>query len=372
MTIVNGEASYLDQHQGPKRSVGDLDVTLSLPSLDGPLTAAGTATYNAEPVKFAGSVASPSAVRGGGASAATLDIGSARESFSFAGRIDGADPVAAHGTVEVKAPSLRDLLAWVGIAPAPTDNGLGRLSLDGKIDGDGARLTLSDATIALDGVAATGTFVLTRTDGRFELDFHDLALSGGKATGQLVADDSGPTPSLAASVTLTGITVHQLALNIAGFDTLSGTGDVAVDLTASGSTMRALAASLNGTGRVDFADGAIGSAGLGPLLKNALGPAIGDKAIPREIAYRSLSASATIAQGVLHNSDLKLVGSQVSATGAGTLDLAPHRIDYLWQPDIAGLGSARVAISGDWGNPDYKVNSVTVTKGLAIPGLKLR
>ena len=77
--------------------------------------------------------------------------------------------------------------------------------------------------------------------------------------------------------------------------------------------------------------------------------------------------------GVLYNSDLKLVGPWLSATGSGTLDLGPRRIDYLWQPDITGIGNARVAITGDWDNPQYKVQSVTITKDLVLPrGLKLR
>jgi hypothetical protein len=55
------------------------------------------------------------------------------------------------------------------------------------------------------------------------------------------------------------------------------------------------------------------------------------------------------------------------------LDLEPRHIDYLWQPDVAGMGSARIAITGDWDNPQYKVQSVTITKDLVLPrGLKLR
>jgi hypothetical protein len=78
-------------------------------------------------------------------------------------------------------------------------------------------------------------------------------------------------------------------------------------------------------------------------------------------------------RGVLHNSDLKLAGPWLSATGSGTLDLEQRQIDYLWQPDIAGTGSARIAITGDWDNPLYKVQSVTITKDLFLPrGLKLR
>jgi hypothetical protein len=122
---------------------------------------------------------------------------------------------------------------------------------------------------------------------------------------------------------------------------------------------------------MNFTNGTIGSAGLTPLMK--MGPLIGDEITRHEIEYRSLSASTTITHGVLRNSDLNLVGPGLSATGSGTLHLEPRQIDYLWQPNIAGIGSARIAITGDWVNPQYKVQSVTITKDFVLPrGLKLR
>src|SRR6516162_11230017 len=48
VTIVGGEASYLDRRDGPNRSVNDLHMTLSLPSLDEPLKAAGSAVYSGD------------------------------------------------------------------------------------------------------------------------------------------------------------------------------------------------------------------------------------------------------------------------------------------------------------------------------------
>jgi AsmA protein len=370
--IVGGAASFLDQRDGPKRSVNDLNMTLSLRSLDEPLKVTGSAVHNDDPINLAMTIASPAELRDGRTSAVMVYIvASAHGSLDFLGEIDGSDVLHASGTIRVAIPALRNLLDWAQIRSVKEDKDLGPLTIDGKIDGDAAKFTLTDATIELDQVTAKGTYVLTRTHRHQLLDLDNVALYGGKGVAKIVADEAGPTPTLSATFDLTGITVHDVSFNIAGFDKLSGTGDVSVNLAATGSTIHDLVASLNGNGRIGFANGTIGSAGLAPLMK--LGPVIGDQTTRREIEYRSLSASATIVHGVLHNSDLNLVGPWLSATGSGTLDLGPRQIDYLWLPDIAGTGSARVAITGDWANPQYKVQSVTITKDLVLPhGLKLR
>jgi uncharacterized protein involved in outer membrane biogenesis len=374
VTIADGAASYLDQRNGVRQSAGNLNMTLSLPSFDGPLKAAGSAVYNGQGVNLAVTVASLGALRERRASDAVIDIAAARGSFGFQGAIDRSDPAKIIGTVAFKTPSLRDLLTWVKIANVSQDSETGPLSIEGKVDFDGAKLALSDTTVTLDTVTAKGPFALTHTHGRFELDLDSMAFLGGKAAGKITGDTTGPTPAIAATLHLTDITVHQLSFNIAGFDALSGTGDVAVDLTGNGKTMREVIGSLNGTASIAFANGTVGSVALRPLMKNSIGPFINDKAIPREIDYRSLSATATVAQGVLHSSDLKLSGPRLSATGAGALDLSRRVIDFEWNPDIPELGSARIAITGAWDNPGYKVESVNITKGkgLSIPDLKLR
>jgi len=372
VTIADGVASYLDDRDGRKRSLGGLSIAASVPGLDVPARAAGTAIFNNEPVKLALSVASPGELRDGRASGVTTEIASAHGDFSFQGTVDPADPPKAIGSTKFETTSLRDLLNWTRVTAVPEDNQFGPLSIAARVDLSGGKLTLSDAAMTLDEVEAKGTLVLVRANDQLELDLNDMAIASGKGAGKIVVNSAGPSPTIAASGTLTGITVKRLSVGIAGFETLSGTGDVVFDLTGSGKTVRQLVASLNGSGRIAFTNGTVGSAGLGPLMQNTLGPAINDKAIPREIAYASLSGTATIQRGVLRNTDLKLNGPQLSATGSGTLDLAPRRIDYLWLPDITGLGSARIVISGAWDKPDYKVESVNITKGTTIPGLKLR
>src|SRR6516164_11825654 len=105
VTIVGGEASYLDRRDGPKRSVNDLNMTLSLPSLDEPLKAAGSAVHNGYPVNLAVTIVSPAELRDGRGSAAMVHVvTSAHGSLDFRGEIDGSEAHHASGTIRVAIP----------------------------------------------------------------------------------------------------------------------------------------------------------------------------------------------------------------------------------------------------------------------------
>jgi AsmA protein len=204
-------------------------------------------------------------------------------------------------------------------------------------------------------------------NGRLDLDITAMALYHGKGTGKLVVDGSAAVPAFGARLSLVGITVGHVPLDIAGLGELSGTGDVSLDLIGRGGNMREIAESLNGIAGFEFSDGTVGSAGLGPAMRTELGPAVPAASIPREIAYSRLSGTAIIERGVLRNGDLKLVSPRLTATASGLLDLAARRVDYLWQPDIPGLGSARIAVTGSWDAPSYKAQSITIARSPAAP-----
>jgi len=362
--------SYIDDRSRVAQTVTDMDLTLSTKAFEQPLGAEGNATYNGAPLAVSLTLDSPKSLQDGDATSVTLGFTGQRGSLSFNGTVQDDTPLKATGLTELKTTSLGALLGWVGIKSAPGIEWLGDFSFAGQADLVGDRLSFADASITLDAVESHGDLDLIRQGKRFDLSLNDLRMSGGSGSAKLSIDTGLDPPAIAASGKFTGVTFNRLPVGIGGFESLRGTGDLAFDVTARGKRARELIASLSGTTNVDLTEGSIQTDGLGGL-KNHLGLGLaGDKIVPRQIKYHSLSASATITQGVLHNDDLRLVGPRLSATGSGTLDLAPHHIDYEWQPDIVGLGNARIAISGDWDNPNYDVKSLTITKGLGIRGLK--
>jgi AsmA protein len=235
-----------------------------------------------------------------------------------------------------------------------------------------ADLTITAGAMRVRGIAIDKSdLALHLKDGRAELDLAKLTFDRGDGTGKIVVDSSGELPAFAVTLQLNGVAVRRVPIGIAGFDELSGTGDIYLLLSGRGRSVRDILATLDGGGSVKLANGTIGTAGFGSLMKSSFGPAVNETAIPRETPYASLSATAMIAHGILRNSDLQLSGPKLSATGDGTLDLAQRRIDYLWLPVLPGLGSARMMITGAWDEPAYKVESVTINKGAAQPPRKL-
>ncbi len=160
VSIVNGQATYVDQRNGEKRLVSDINVQLSLPDLAGPFNAKGGATWNGEPVALTVAVAKPGTLVGGGASAVALSIASHPVNFDFQGDATGATLAKLGGTIDLSVPSVRGLAKWVGLSFNPPGTGFGALSIAGKIALADSKIAFTDAALALDAIKATGTLTL--------------------------------------------------------------------------------------------------------------------------------------------------------------------------------------------------------------------
>lgn len=460
--IVDGETSYLDQRRGQKRAATAINIELSLPSFSAPAHADGSATVSGVLVRLALNVAAPGMLRDGAVSPVMLRLISSRANLTFEGEIGDKPRREASGTIEFQAPSLRDFAAWLGRPLPARESGFGRLSVSGRIDIVGERIALTEATIGLDAIMATGMLSFDRggvrpsiaarldvdqldfnpylgresraspgaapgppassppavspfgptptlaaaspgwsavpfdllplneadaeltlranslrfhelslgktalglhlKDARLQVDLPETALYRGTGIGTIVADGNGAIPAIAAKFDLHGVDVGPL-LSAVGIGQVTGHGDLTIDVAGHGRNQREVVASLSGQGSINFADGRLICANLAALLTSATGRAVGDKTTGvGGIDYTSLTGTGTIANGILHNGVLKLVSPKMTATGAGTIDLPQRRLDYLWQPNFPGLGSARIAVTGSWDDPRYRAQSVTITR----------
>jgi AsmA protein len=161
-------------------------------------------------------------------------------------------------------------------------------------------------------------------------------LYDGAYAGQTVIDARGKLPAYQFNEQLTGIQIGPFLKDIEVFDRYSGTGTVALKLSAHGLDAESVTRSLNGNASVVLRDGKVRGVNLEKTIKTAR--ALSDQARNKEIsvnpdagdetAFKSLSATFILTNGAVRNGDLLLEGPVVRANGKGDADLVKDRIDY--------------------------------------------
>ncbi|HKT20435.1 MAG TPA: AsmA family protein, partial [Stellaceae bacterium] len=180
VSIVDGQASYLDQRTGEKRVLSDINMQLSLPDFAGPFNAKGSATWNGEKVTITAAVAKPGALQSGGTSPLEVALQSAPIKFDFKGNATGATLAKLEGGADLAVPSVRGLAKWVGVAFNPPGTGFGPLSISGKVDIANSKTAFTNAVLALDAIKGTGAITIDThgsrpvLSGRLDLDKLDV------------------------------------------------------------------------------------------------------------------------------------------------------------------------------------------------------
>jgi len=228
VTINDGSLSFYDRRNGKTYALSDIDAGLSLTEAAG-LKLSGALTYNKERLNLGAAFSTPMALAAGGTSKAGLNLksdivnGEFNGNLALVGRTEGA--------LKLGARSMRRLLAWSGF-PLPAGQGFELVALEAGIAKEGKTVTLSDLTMAFDGMSITGGLTLTQADrpslsGKLAVDRMDLNpyLSAAPAA---KAASAAPTPGWSAAPLSLGVlnmfeadlslNVGQLRLRKLSFD----------------------------------------------------------------------------------------------------------------------------------------------------------
>jgi AsmA protein len=217
VSIVDGQASYLDQRTGEKKQLTGINMTLSLPSLEQPFAAKGSAVWDGEKATLTIQIDKPGTLQRGGASPVAITFASKSINFAFKGDATGATLAKLTGGIDLSTPSVRGLAKWAGIAFDAPGTGFGQMTLSGKIDKQADKIAFTNAVIALDAIKATGALSVDTggakpvLSGRLDVDKLDVnpylapeskggsstATSGGAASGG-AAPGGAPAPSASA------------------------------------------------------------------------------------------------------------------------------------------------------------------------------
>jgi AsmA protein len=165
LRIERGTLDYRDAVGGQGLALTDVDATVTMASLAGPLTLGGAATYRGEPVTVDLTVTSPETLIARRTASVRLSVKGTPSAVTFDGTVTRRPAgVALDGAVDVRGGSLSGLARLLG-APLLAD-GYGQHTVKGTLAVDGSAVRLTDATFAVGGATATGSLALDRGDVR--------------------------------------------------------------------------------------------------------------------------------------------------------------------------------------------------------------
>jgi len=173
---------------------------------------------------------------------------------------------------------------------------------------------------------------LTANKGLIRVHPSSAKMYQGSYAGDISLDVRGKVLKVTMNEKLNGIQASPLFKDLANLDWIGGKGDMTATLAAQGNTMTALRSSLAGNIGMSFLDGVIKGVNVSykirqayALLKGLPAPA----AEPNETPFTSITATATVKNGVVDNRDMKMDTPVLVVTGAGQADLGKESMSYL-------------------------------------------
>ncbi len=173
---------------------------------------------------------------------------------------------------------------------------------------------------------------------------------GGTMEGQLVANNRNGL-SVGGTLSFNNIRLEQALGQLAGFDNMNGTVLGEVNFLGVGNTMDAIMNSLSGKGWFEVGKGFYTGFDLESLMRTGGGNG-------GSTVFDGLSASYTIADGVIQNNDLSAEVKGATVTGEGQIMLGAQALDYLFKPTLSRDGGTAftipVKVSGPWADPSIR------------------
>jgi AsmA protein len=237
---------------------------------------------------------------------------------------------------------------------------------------DVSALGAMDADIALAapsvdlGILKLGqTRVLITVDrARAVTEIREMQAYGGQISGDFVANGRGGL-SVGGRLVFDGLQTEPLFTDLAGWDRLVSTGDFEVEFLGVGNSVDAIMKSLKGQGNLELGKGELRGLDIGGMLRTLDPGYVGED---QKTVFNGLAGTFTMADGVLSNSDLKLVAPYVTASGSGEIGLGDRTLDYRLRPTALaaadGTGGVMVPlqITGPWAKPRFRLDLESIAR----------
>ena len=186
----------------------------------------------------------------------------------------------------------------------------------------------------------------------------------GQVTGDFVVNGRGGL-SVGGRLTFAGMKMQPLLMDLAGWERLVSTGDLDLEFLGVGNSVDAIMKSLKGKGALVLGQGELRGLDIAGMLQTLDLGYVGEG---QKTIFDGLAGTFTIADGVLSNSDLKLVAPYITASGQGELGLGERTLNYRLRPTALaaedGTGGVMVPllITGTWAEPKFRLDLESIAR----------
>lgn len=207
-------------------------------------------------------------------------------------------------------------------------------------------------------------FVLTIDRARAVFDIRQMAAYGGSVTGDFVVNGRGGL-SVGGTLSLVNLQMQPLLLDLSGWDRLVSTGNLTFKFLGVGNSVDEIMRSLQGDGQLSLGKGELRGLDIAGMLRTLDTSFVGEG---QKTIFDGVAASFAIAEGVLTNTDLRLLAPYLTATGTGTLGLGTRTLDYRIRPTAFpgedGTGGVMVPlrITGPWSDLSYRLDLESIAR----------
>ncbi|MFY0478260.1 AsmA family protein [Achromobacter marplatensis] len=217
---------------------------------------------------------------------------------------------------------------------APVDDSIDLSALVGpSVNG-----TLKVGKLVVRGLKADEVAAVVKLDkGKLDISSLTAGLYGGKLAGALSVD-AAQGNQLATKMSLAGIAIEPLLMDLANRNVLSGTGSLALDLKTGGANVYAMKSGLGGTVQVRLRDGAVKGINLTQTLrelKAAFKPESQDETVAadtsKQTEFSEMDADLAFTKGVATVKRLNVVSPLLRVTQGepATIDFVKSELDLV-------------------------------------------
>ncbi|MEW5773858.1 MAG: AsmA family protein [Thermodesulfobacteriota bacterium] len=264
--------------------------------------------------------------------------------------------------------------------PAPGEKG-GKTEPEAGLPKDRLRALLLDGSLQVGALKVYGarltdmTVKVTAKDGVVRMSPFTASLYGGRVRSDLTADMSRNLTRSTLGLDLQDVLLGDLLQEVLGDDKATGAAQLKLDLSADGEDPKSLVRSLDGLASFALRNGVI--KGFQVIPKAVLEQASANdpkkrvETAEKQQAFKDITATFKIKDGVARTSDLTFLADHLKVTGSGLADLGKEAVNCKIKADLTGAPVIPFTVTGPFDNVSASLDTAEFVKGLALGVVKL-